>query len=235
MQVEKHDNLKSFAISMSSARKAANLTQEQLADAVGVGKSTLASWEIGRNMPRMTKLAKLKQVLGVDFSHFLGIKSENSPLLLKIETASNARMAPVENGLRLIPVISHMRAGHGCLDDLTSNYDDLEHQIDERIESDCKDPNAFALIVEGDSMEPRFLAGDRVIFAPNETPRSGDFVVARIFETGQVLFKKFKQVGRNGESVLLESLNPAYDPIELARSVFRFIFPAVDLKSKLRR
>lgn len=73
-----------------------------------------------------------------------------------------------------MPVVSWARAGQAL------DYGDLCNQIDDSVETDCKDANAFALIPEGDSMEPEFYAGDLVVFAPNVEPRNGDFVVCRL-------------------------------------------------------
>ncbi len=97
------------------------------------------------------------------------------------------------------------------------------------IEVETKGPNAFALIVEGDSMEPRFHAGGRVVFAPNSEPRNGNFVVACLREVFGVLFKVFRRKGREGQIIRLESLNPEYPP-----DAFRFIYTAVEAKLLLR-
>ena len=44
-------------------RKAANLTQQELADQVGVGRSTVAMWETGNNMPKSKMQITLAEVL----------------------------------------------------------------------------------------------------------------------------------------------------------------------------
>ena len=84
--------------------------------------------------------------------------------------AVELRAAPrQEQPLIAVPVVSWASAGKAA------DYPDLCNQIEELVETDCKDPNSFALILEGDSMEPTFLAGDIVIFAPNSEARNGDF------------------------------------------------------------
>jgi SOS-response transcriptional repressor LexA len=128
-----------------------------------------------------------------------------------------------------VPIISWASAGKA------SNYSDLEGYIEERINSDCRDPNAFGLIIEGDSMEPKFYAGDRVIFSPNSEARNGDCVVARLREDGGVVFKQYFRGGKNGAVIRLVSLNPNYDPVEHPASAFRFIYPAVERLTILRR
>ncbi len=130
---------------------------------------------------------------------------------------------------RKIPVVSWAHAGCG------SDYEDLCRQMQEQIDTDNRDPNAYAIIIEGDSMEPDFRAGDIVTFCPNQFPRPGDYVVARLEETGDALFKKYRLTGREGQTVVLESLNPLYAPREFPLTAFRFIHPAWDVKRRFRR
>ncbi len=56
-----------FAEQLTAARKAAHMTQEQLADAVHVARNTISSWEHGRTQPDVETLRRLMQVLHVDF------------------------------------------------------------------------------------------------------------------------------------------------------------------------
>jgi phage repressor protein C with HTH and peptisase S24 domain len=73
----------------------------------------------------------------------------------------------------------------------------------------------YALEVTGDSMEPVYRKGDRIVVAPGVPVRRGDRVVAKTAD-GEVLAK---ELGRASEkSVELLSLNPAYPPRELPRA-----------------
>lgn len=45
-------------------REALNITQKQLADRLGVERSTVAKWEAGAAFPAAAKLPKLAEVLG---------------------------------------------------------------------------------------------------------------------------------------------------------------------------
>ncbi|MBK8839090.1 MAG: helix-turn-helix transcriptional regulator [Hyphomonadaceae bacterium] len=73
---------------------------------------------------------------------------------------------------------------------------------------------AYALEITGDSMEPVYRHGDRIVVAPGVAVRRGDRVVARTRD-GEVLAKV---LGRQTERLVeLLSLNPAYPPRELVR------------------
>lgn len=75
--------------------------------------------------------------------------------------------------------------------------------------------NVYALEITGDSMEPVYRRGDRIVVAPGMTVRKGDRVVARTMK-GEVLAKV---LGRTtAQMVELLSLNPAYAPRELPRA-----------------
>lgn len=55
--------LSSAKYDISSARKAAGLTQAQLADAMGVDQAVISRWESGKISPNKENLKKLKEIL----------------------------------------------------------------------------------------------------------------------------------------------------------------------------
>lgn len=76
----------------------------------------------------------------------------------------------------------------------------------------------YALQINGDSMEPAYREGDRIIVAPGAEVKAGDRVVAKTVE-GEVMAKVLAR--RNSRTVELASLNPAYPvrsfkPVEIA-------------------
>lgn len=74
------------------------------------------------------------------------------------------------------------------------------------------DETVYALEISGDSMQPAFRPGDRIIVAPSAAIRRGDRVVART-KAGEIMAK---EIGRRSEKrVELLSLNPDFDPIEM--------------------
>jgi len=69
------------------------------------------------------------------------------------------------------------------------------------------DPNAYALSITGDSMEPVYRDGDTIIVSPAAPVRTGDRVVARDIH-GAVMAKLLSR--RTAGRIELTSLNPAY-------------------------
>jgi len=62
---------------LSSLRKAAGLSQAQLADKLDVRQSTVASWEHSANPPKGSILPDLAAALGVSLDVLLGASSAN--------------------------------------------------------------------------------------------------------------------------------------------------------------
>lgn len=206
-------------------RKGLRLTQAELASLLGIHRTYLVLIEKGKKIPS----PRLERAI-LDFMEKAEQKSL-SPETLWNESQrtrnSASRLIP-EAPARRAPVVSWAAAGQARA------YEDLANQLEEMVETDCRDQNAFAIIIEGDSMEPRFLAGDRVVFAPNSEPRNGDAVVAKL-QDGRVLFKYFFRTGPEGARVKLVSENSNYGPMEFERSDFFFIYPAWEVKRRLRR
>jgi phage repressor protein C with HTH and peptisase S24 domain len=78
--------------------------------------------------------------------------------------------------------------------------------------------NAFALYVDGDSMEPRYFAGEVLYVNPNR-PISRNCFVAVELQDGQGLIKQF--VKRSDDTVMLRQFNPAKDLRLATRDVKR--------------
>lgn len=75
------------------------------------------------------------------------------------------------------------------------------------------DRDAFAARVHGDSMTPKYLEGDIVIFSPAAQPRNGDDCFVR-FEDGTTTFKRvFFETDDRGRAVIrLQPRNERYRP-----------------------
>ena len=67
------------------------------------------------------------------------------------------------------------------------------------------DLNAYALEITGDSMQPVYREGDRIIVSPSATVRKGDRVVVRT-EDGQVMAKVMQR--QTAKTLELASFNP---------------------------
>ena len=125
-----------------------------------------------------------------------------------------------------IPVISWIKAGN--LDIPIQNSDIIEHVFSRKKVS----PQAFSLIVKGDSMEPRYLEGDKIIVDPEIQCENGDPCIVRINE--EVTFKIFNV---NDNEIRLKALNKKYPDMVIPKNGkvdFQIIGKVVDMIPKLK-
>jgi SOS-response transcriptional repressor LexA len=202
-------------------RKGLRLTQAELAEHLGIHRTYLVLIEKGKKIPSPRLERSILEFM--DKAEHQGVSPQELWKQISQSSASHAQSSG-----RRVPVVSWAAAGEARA------YEDLANQIEETVETECRDANSFAIIIEGDSMENKFYAGDRVVFAPNSEPRNGDAVVAKL-QDGRVLFKYFYRTGPEGARVKLVSENPNYGPMEFERSEFVFIYPGWEMKRRLRR
>jgi phage repressor protein C with HTH and peptisase S24 domain len=218
---------KAVARRLVALRDEHGVSQAAVAQTAGCNQRSVAEIEKGGSFS-VRLLRDVATALGVTERWLqTGTGPKDAPHASKIGKGNIhfERTAP----LREVPVVSWAAAG------AAKDYHDLADFLEERISTDCKDPNAFCVIVDGDSMEPDIHAGDRVVVSPNTEAQSGDLVIVRTRKDHDVYFKKFLRYGANAEKVRLVSLNASYPPLEFKLSDFRFIYPVVNMVRIYRR
>lgn len=79
---------------------------------------------------------------------------------------------------------------------------------------------AVAMIIDDDSMlnvaggYPSFKKGDEIIFSLNEDIRPGDFVLAEVIYENTVVFRQYRERGRNSSGFMTFELAPLNDAFE---------------------
>lgn len=128
-------------------------------------------------------------------------------LLAKNKLRTDPSKSPLAAG-RLVPVINKVSAGY------PTDFDDLDYPVgiaDDYIRCpDLHDPNAFAVRVVGDSMEPRFREGDIVIFSPAAEVHNGDDCFVRFAMPHETTFKRVFFEAEN--KIRLQPRNEKYSP-----------------------
>ena len=133
-----------------------------------------------------------------------------------------AHMAKTADGMRMsgrrIPIIGMAQAGSaGFFDDAGfptgGSWDELDFP-------EIVDSHAYALEINGDSMQPVLRAGDTIIVSPQATARRGDRVVVKT-HGGEVMAK---QLGRlTAKRIELKSFNPSFEDRGFALSEVAFV------------
>jgi phage repressor protein C with HTH and peptisase S24 domain len=185
------------------------LRQQEMAERLGISRPYLSEIENERRQPSEALLQKLAV-----------LRSDSA-----VSNGSEAQRYP-PSARRGVPVISWARAG------AASSYEEMPLDWQEVIPSDCPDENAFALILEGDSMEPRYFPKDVVVLMPTRQPGSNQLVGAKIREQGVVF--KILTVLTDPRRFRLSSYNSAvYPPVELREIDFEWIYPAYEMRRRI--
>lgn len=85
-----------IAKKIREARIAKNLTQMNLADAMGVRYQAVSNWERGNSMPDISKLEDLCQVLDIRVQELLGIENRETAAVSKILEDADASLTMEE-------------------------------------------------------------------------------------------------------------------------------------------
>ncbi len=201
------------------------LTQQGLAELTGFSLSAIGNWESCQNMPSPAKLGVLAQKLGVSIDYLLGHEEA-------AQTRPPETLPPITNRqprveIREVPIVSWVQAG-----DLVA-YTDLDAAWHEFTATTCRDENCFAVTITGDSMEPKYSAGDIAILMPNVEPRNGCLVVCKLKNEG-VFFKLFHQ-SNDTKVFRLSSYNPVYPVMECKKDDFVWIYPVYQVTKNVWR
>jgi phage repressor protein C with HTH and peptisase S24 domain len=130
---------------------------------------------------------------------------------------------------RLVPIINRVQAGY------PADFDDLDYPVgvaDDYVRCpDLHDPQAFAVRVVGDSMEPNFKEGDIVIFSPQVEVKSGDDCFIRFAEPHETAFKRVFLDENN--VVRLQPRNDKYAPVMVEGKRINGMYRAIAKYEKL--
>lgn len=201
------NNFKEFSIRFKSALKSRGYTLEKFAEKSKIPAGTLSNYSSGLNPPTPEYRIKIKELLGLSDEDFEpDLMPRRTPELIK----------------RRVPVVSWAFAGS-----VTGRgfFEDLANQTEETIETTSRDPNAFAIEISGDSMEPTASHRDCVVFEPNMEAPNGWPVLVKLID-GRVFFKRLY---RTEDRVLLESDNETHQNLEFPLSEIAFVYPAKDI------
>jgi len=184
---------------LKNLRKSKKLTQQQVADAIGVSKTSVIYWEKDENLPKHDSLMALAQILGVTSDYLLCGKGSDS--LDKNITA------PFPIAGRLVPVISWIQASIWTTADSVLMGTEFREWLPPNPK--CG-KNGYGLIVVGESMSPDFRPSDKIYVNPDfqiSDLKTGDLVIVACDGETEATFKKLI-VESNG--MYLEPLNPKW-------------------------
>lgn len=159
-------------------------SQEEMAKRVGYSdKSMVSKIERGKVDLSRSQMERFADVFGISLSELMG--DDGTTLTTRV------------------PVLGKVAAGLPI--EAIENIIDFEEIPDEYM----RKGEYFALVIKGDSMEPRMYDGDVVIVRKQNTAESGQIVIATV-NGDDATCKRFMQYG---DSIGLVSLNSKYPPM----------------------
>jgi repressor LexA len=177
---------------IKSKREYLNITQQEVADYVGVSKSAVSRWESGDigNMG-IDKVPKLSEIL------------EISPMeLINMDKEHQMERVPNRSNTNPIPLLGQIAAGTPAL---------AEENIEDYFNLDSKIKADFALKVKGNSMLAAGIYPNDIVFI-KEQPNLENGEIGAILIENEATLKKFY---KEGNTIVLQPENDTYKPIIL--------------------
>lgn len=205
---------------LKELRNERHMSQEQLANVLGIGRSTLTNYENGKRYPKKDVLDHILDYFNVDRDYFdgkqnikrqvdytgvyqRGVEAGRQQALTEInQIAFTDSFVPV-------PVYSQISCGNGTwIDEMPEDFIGIPDIMV------SKSATYFSNRASGDSMEPKIQDGDFLIF--EKMPQIPSGMIGAFSLNGQYYCKRFKQMPDG--SGWLFSENDRYDPIPIKPS-----------------
>ncbi len=200
---------------LRSLRLSKGYSMQNLAERIGTSKAQIDKLEKGQRRLTIDWMRRLAGGLDCDLRDILNeepsqAESGKGAMSLSIPASYIAPMP------RDLPVLGAAKGGadgfffdNGKVNEMTGRPVNL-----------LGVQNAFALYTAGDSMEPRFFAGELLYINPNRPLSKGCFVAVELLD-GQGLVKQY--IKSNDQTIVLHQFNPDID-IVLKRSEIKNIW-----------
>lgn len=201
-----------FGPKLKEARKEKKLTQDELANLIGVSSSMISRYESEKNEPDIETMKKISKVL-------------EKPLEFFLPDSFVADMRNVGGSTAYIPIIGEIACGTPIL--AVQNVESYK----EIPKDELPDGELFLLRARGDSMTPRIFDGDLVLIRVQPDVEDGEIAAVQVDNDNRATLKKVQHAGDN---VILIPMNTAYPTIILnEENPGRIIGRAMEIRGKL--
>lgn len=197
-----------FSNRLNTAMRIRNLKPVELSEKTGIDKSKISSYMSGRYKAKQDGVYLLAQALQVNEAWLMGLDVSMEKNLNTYKTDK------LGNSVISIPILGTVKAGYNYL-----AQENWIGTIDVETSLIGNGDEYFALKVHGDSMSPVLIEDDIVIIKKQNDFENGDIVVA-IINGNEATIKKGK---KSDSSILLQPLNPAYEPLIFTKEEIKAI------------
>lgn len=197
---------------LSELRLKQNLSQQDVANSLGLSRQVYNNYELGKRQPSFEILQKLALFYTVSVDYLLGV--------------SDAPEKPRKRGVK-IPVLGVVQAGVPieAIEDII-DYEEIPEDM-------ARTGEFFGLEVRGESMEPKFSPGDVVIVRKQEDVDSGNIAIVLVNGSDATV----KKIKKHQEGISLIPLNTAFETMfysneEILSLPVRILGKVVELRAK---
>ncbi|MBS6629005.1 MAG: helix-turn-helix domain-containing protein [Clostridiales bacterium] len=195
--------IKIFKDVLKKLRKDARLSQNQLAEKLGLAPSTIGNYEQGTRIPDYETLELIADFFNVNMDVLFN-RNEYIARLLPPEVTDDV----VE-----IPVLGEIAAGYNEL--AVEDWTGETVKIPTDYLHGRKKEEFFVLTVHGDSMYPLYMEGDKVLILRQETLNHSGEIGAVLYDGELATLKRVEYVA--GEDWMkMIPVNPNYPPKTIA-------------------
>jgi transcriptional regulator with XRE-family HTH domain len=171
--------------------KEQRLTQEKLAETLGVTQGAIAHWLSGRREPDLATINRILSAVGL-------------PGLQMGSESNVGQPIPITTPFKDIPIVGIAQLG-------AEGYWTALSPSEGHVAFPTKDPDAYALRLRGDSMSPAIRSGWVAIIEPNGDLVPGEYVYIKlhgIHDEGESMVKELLRA--DDYEVSLMSINDAF-------------------------
>lgn len=183
-----------FSKNLKYLREKNNLSQNKLAEKIGVNQTTIARWEDDNRIPTIDNAIDVAEALNVSLPDLLG----------KDLRFDNAELIDISSNRVKIPVLGTIKAGIPI-----EAQEDIVEYIDIPKDWTKGDKKFYGLKISGDSMSPNYNENDTVIFLQTNEVQNGKDCAVMVNCTECT----FKKVYINEQGIILQPYNNSYAPM----------------------
>lgn len=208
-----------FSKNLKYLREEKGLSQNKLAEKIGVNQTTIARWEDDNRVPTIDNAVDVANALNIPLVDLLG----------KDLRFDNAEVVDVSSNHVKIPVLGFIKAGIPI-----EAQEDIIEYIDIPEEWTKGNKKYYGLKIDGDSMMPNYNENDIVIFLQTNDVQNGKDCAVMVNCTECT----FKKVYINDHGIILQPYNNSYAPLvftkdQVAELPVKIVGVAVERRTKI--
>ncbi|MBL0142631.1 MAG: helix-turn-helix transcriptional regulator [Betaproteobacteria bacterium] len=196
--------IETFGERLKRLREEKQVSVSSLAKHLGISRSAVSQLESGESKGmKPANLLSAAELLGVDPKTLLYGENVDRGAA----TAATSALAAVD-----VPIVGYALASP----EHDGHFSDADFPVghgDGYVPWPTRDKNAYALLVRGDSMQPRIRPGEIIVMEPNRQVQPGDDVMVSCHD-GRKMVKQL--LWRRGGGIALGSINQRHNQLTLS-------------------